>query len=93
MLCSVSSWDFRNVVLTTFIHRAKTICDSECLSNEIRHLRKTFKQNGHNAAAFNRPMNKKHKITTEKERPVGVASLPVQQSTSYKISRLLGKLI
>jgi hypothetical protein len=36
-------------------------------------------------------MNKKHKTTTEKERSIGVASLPFQHSKSYKISRLIGK--
>jgi hypothetical protein len=39
---------------------------------------------------FSRAMNMKYK-RTEKSRPVGVASLPLQQSASRKISRLLGK--
>jgi hypothetical protein len=82
----------KHAVLTTVINHAKAICDTESVSDKIRHLRKTFRQNGYNAAAFSRAMNKKHKTAAEKERLVGVASLPFRQSTSYKISRLLGKL-
>jgi hypothetical protein len=33
----------------------------------------------------------KKKTTTEKEKPIGVAILPFQHTTSYKISRLLRK--
>jgi hypothetical protein len=61
------------------------------LSDEIQHLRKTFRQKGYNATAFSRAINKKHMTTTEKQRSIGVGPLPFQQSTSYKISRLLQK--
>lgn len=48
-------------MLSTLINRAKIARGTECLSDEIRHLRKTLRQNGYNAAAFSRVMNKKHK--------------------------------
>jgi hypothetical protein len=73
------------------INHAKTTCDTECFSNKTWHLRKTFKQNWYNGTAFNRAMNKKREKKTEKPRPIGLDSLPFQQSTSYKIGRLLRK--
>jgi hypothetical protein len=67
------------------------MCETECLNDVIQHLRRTFRQKRYNTAAFNRAMHKKHKRTTQKERLTAVASLPLQQSTSYENNRLLGK--
>jgi hypothetical protein len=74
----------KHAVLTTLINRAKTMCDTERNPTS----RKTF--SWYNAAAFNRAMNKKQK-NYRKKRPVGIVSLPFQQSGSYKSSKLLGK--
>jgi hypothetical protein len=49
-------------------------------------------QKGYNAAAFSRAMNEEHKMTAEKRRPIGVASLQFQLRNPFKFKRLLEKL-
>jgi hypothetical protein len=75
--------------LTALINHPGTICDTECLGDWIWHLWETFRE-WVNAEDFNGTMDQKCK-KAQKERPIRVVTSSFQQTTSYKISRLLGK--
>jgi hypothetical protein len=79
--------------MRTLIHRAKVICDTESLQEELNHLIKTFKKNGYNNKDINRAFITKTKQETEtaKDKPIGTALLPYLSATSHKIGRLLAR--
>jgi hypothetical protein len=75
------------------VHRAKTICDTESLGEELQHLKKTLRKNGYSERDNSHALNSKIKQKGNKEKPTATALLPYQQSTSNKIRRLLTKYI
>jgi hypothetical protein len=72
-------------------HRAKTICDTESIGEELQHLKKTFSKNGYSDRDISHALNSKRKQKENNEKPTSTALLPHQQSTSNKFSRLLSK--
>jgi hypothetical protein len=63
---------------------------AEYLSDEIRHLSRSIKQDTPNAVAFNRVMHKTQKKDM-KRKQIGAGTLRSQQSTSCKNDKLLEK--
>jgi hypothetical protein len=53
----------KHAVLTTLIHWAKIICDTESLNEENWYLGEVFRHNGYNRADFNRAMYYENNIT------------------------------
>ncbi|XP_046404093.1 uncharacterized protein LOC124169501 [Ischnura elegans] len=81
-------------VMSTLIHRAKSICDSESLPKELLHLKKTFRQNGHNGRDISKALKRaftNHNTATkeEGEKPIAFAGLPFVSTVSCKIARIL----
>jgi hypothetical protein len=78
----------KHALLTKLITHAKTICDTRCLSNETWHSK-----NIQTESVECHSLQHSHKYKTEKNwrnRLIRVASLPFEQLTSYKISKLSG---
>ncbi|XP_046394991.1 uncharacterized protein LOC124162482 [Ischnura elegans] len=80
--------------MSTLIHRAKSICDSESLPEELLHLKKTLRQNGHNGRDISKALKRaftNHKTATkeEGEKPLAFAGLPFVSTVSCKIARIL----
>jgi hypothetical protein len=82
----------KHAVLASLINWAKTVYDTESLNSEIQHI-KVFRHNGYSRADFNRAVYHENKTTAgkEKAKATGVVILPFQHTTSYRISRLLGR--
>jgi hypothetical protein len=57
----------KHVVFTTLMNRAKTVCDTESLNSEIRHLKEVFRNNSYNRADLNRATHHDEKATVGKE--------------------------
>ena len=85
----------RRSVLSTLFHRARAISDSDCLAQEINHLKKTFRQNGYNkgeiSSALRRAFSDRESAREDEERqePEARAGIPYVSTVSGKISRIL----
>jgi hypothetical protein len=51
----------KNGVLRTLVQRAKTICDTESIGEELQHLKKTFRKNGYSERVVSHALNSKRK--------------------------------
>ncbi|XP_071439029.1 uncharacterized protein [Hetaerina americana] len=82
-------------VLSTLLHRAKTISDAENLGKELEHLKTTFRRNGHKERDINlalkRTFEKPERMKDEGERPIARACIPFVSTISNKIGRILQK--
>jgi hypothetical protein len=82
----------KQVVLSTLVHRAKAICDSNSLPQELKFLRDTFQNNSYSKWqilwALNPPKRAPPQCT---EGPTSVAFLPIVNTTFKHISRVLSK--
>jgi hypothetical protein len=78
-------------VLTSLIQCAWKLCDTDSLDEEIEHLKKMFQKNYYSNHSIRQALHKKDKPWPQQRKPTGVARLPYQGATSYKVSRLLSK--
>jgi hypothetical protein len=82
-------------VLTTLLHRARSIADEENLPKELDHLQKTFQENGFSRREVNQALRKAPEELAPKrtleEEPIAKACIPYVSTISGKLSRILGR--
>ena len=86
----------KNAVLCSLIHRAKRISDKDNLKGELKHLKKTFIDNGYShfqvQKAHKRAFRPDKEDGPDEERPpASKAILPYVSTVSGTISRILSK--
>jgi hypothetical protein len=85
----------RRGVISTLLHRARSIANEESLPAEINHLKTTFRQNGYSekdiTSALKRTFSDRKDAPVDDNKPIANACLPYVSTISGKISRILGK--
>jgi hypothetical protein len=81
----------KQAVLSTLVHRAKSLCDPESLHGELDFLRTTFRHNAYSDRQTRRALNPPEKVAPLPEKSSSVAFLPYVNKTFNRISRLLSK--
>jgi hypothetical protein len=80
----------KQVVLSTLIHRARSLCDEDSLQAELVFLRDVFKQNGYSDQQIHRTLNRRPHLDQPDE-PNSVAFLPFVGTILNHISRVLAQ--
>ena len=80
----------KNSVLSSLVHRAKTLCDQESLVPELTFLTNVFKQNGYSHQQI-RAIKLATRNNKTKNKPTSTAYLPYTQTTYGRPSRMLAK--
>jgi hypothetical protein len=83
----------KQAVLSTLVHRARSLCDQESLHGELEFLRTTFRKNDYSDRQIRRPLNPPARVASTPEKPESVAFLPYVGTTFNRISRLLSRHI
>jgi hypothetical protein len=80
----------KHSVLSSLIHRVKTLCNQESLTPELTLLSNVFKQNGysHQQIRAIKPVTGAKKT---EDKPTSTAYLPYTQTTYSRLSRMLAK--
>ncbi|XP_046389267.1 uncharacterized protein LOC124158128 [Ischnura elegans] len=86
----------KNAVLSSLIHRAIKISDEDNLQGELKHLKKTFIDNGYSQFQVHRALKSafrqdKGDKPDEERPPASEAILPYVSTVSGKIARILSK--
>jgi hypothetical protein len=81
----------KQAVLSTLVHRARSLCDQESLHSELEFLRTTFRQNGYSDQQIRRALNKPARVASTPDKPDSIAFLPYVGTTFNLISRLLSR--
>jgi hypothetical protein len=66
----------KQAVLSTLVHRARSLCDQESLHSELEFLRTAFRQNGYSNRQIRRALNSPARVAPTPEKPDSVAVLP-----------------
>jgi hypothetical protein len=78
-------------VLTSLIHRARTLCDKDSLPQELEFLTTIFKNNGYSQQQVKHAMKPTIQTNKNEEKPASTAYLPYTQTTFGWLSRMLAK--
>jgi hypothetical protein len=82
----------KQAVLFTLVHRAKAICDSNSLPQELKFLHKTFRDNGYSEWQILHALSPPKRAPPQRrEDPASVAFLPFVGTVFNRISRVLSK--
>jgi hypothetical protein len=81
----------KQTVLSTLIHRARTLCDEDSLQAEFMFLRDVFKQNGYNERQIHRALNRRPHLDQPDKEWNSFAFLPFLRTVSNRISRVLAR--
>jgi hypothetical protein len=81
----------KRAVLSTLVHRARSLCDQESLHGELEFLRTTFRQNGYSDRQIRQALNPPTRVASTPEKPDSVAFLPYVGTTFNRISGLLSR--
>jgi hypothetical protein len=81
----------KQVVLSTLIHRGKSLCDEDGLQAELVFLREVFKQNGYNRKKTHRALNHCSHAGQPENKPNSVSFLPFVGSVFNRINRVLAR--
>src|SRR5215475_9299218 len=81
----------KNSVLTSLIHRAKTLCDQNSLPHELEFLTSVFKMNGYSQHHIRRAMIPTTPASKTEEKPTAITYLPYVHTTFSRLSRMLAK--
>jgi len=76
-------------ILTSLIHRARSLCDQESLPSELEFLTTVFKNNGYNQPLIERALLPWRIAIKNKIKPTATALLPYTQTTFGRLSRML----
>ncbi|XP_071453466.1 uncharacterized protein [Hetaerina americana] len=84
----------RDAVLSSLTHRAKAVADKESLPADIKHLKKTFLQNGYGERQILLALRRaeeegRRRVEGTDKKPLATACLPYVSTVSGKISRIL----
>jgi hypothetical protein len=77
------------VVLSTLIHRARSLCDEDSLQAELVFLRDVFKQNGYNDRQIHRALNRRPHLPQPDNKPNAASFLSFVRTIFNHISRVL----
>ena len=81
----------KHSVLSSLVHRAKTLCDQESLAPELTFLTNVFKQNGYSHQQIQRAIKPATRTNKTEDKPTSTAYLPYTQTTCGRLSRMLAK--
>jgi hypothetical protein len=81
----------KHSVLTSLVHRAKTLCDQDSLPQEMEFLTTVFKMNGYSTQQIRRAMVPTTPTSKNEDKPTANAYLPYTQTTFGRLSRMLAK--
>jgi hypothetical protein len=81
----------KQAVLSTMVHRARSLCDQDSLHGELEFLRTTIRQNSYSDQQIRRALNPPARGAPTLEKPALVAFLPYVSMTFNHISRLLSR--
>ena len=76
-------------VLTSLIHRARSLCDEESLPQDLEFLSLVFKNNGYNQRQIQRALLPRTLANKNNDKPTSIAYLPYTQTTFGRLSRML----
>jgi len=79
----------KHSVLSSLVHRAKTLCDQENLAPELTFLTNVFKQNGYSHQQIQRAIEPATLTNKTEDKPMSTAYLPYTQTTYGRLSRML----
>jgi hypothetical protein len=79
-------------VLSSLIHRARSLCDQESLAQELQFLATVFENNGYSPQHIRRAINQEKRATKPKEKFTATAYIPYTTTTYNRLSRMLAKL-
>jgi hypothetical protein len=78
-------------VLASLIHRAKSLCDENSLTQELEFLTTVFKDNGYSPQQIRRAMEQATRTAKTNDKPTLTAYIPYTQTTYGRLSRMLAK--
>jgi hypothetical protein len=81
----------KQAVLSTLIHRARALCDVECLQAELVLLKDVFKENGYNDRQIYRALNRRQHLPQPDNEPKAIAFFPFVGTVFNRISRVLAR--
>jgi hypothetical protein len=81
----------KHSVLSSLIHRAKTLCDQDSLTQELDFLTTVFKNNGYSHQQIRRAMQPAKRTDKNKDKPTATAYIPYTSTTYGRLSRMLAK--
>jgi hypothetical protein len=79
------------VVLSTLIHRARSLCDEDSLQAELVFLKDVFRENGYNDRQIHRAFNRRPLLPEPDNKLHSVAFLPFVGTVFNRISRVLAR--
>jgi hypothetical protein len=81
----------KHSVLASLIHRAKTLCDQDSLTQEQEFLTTVFKDNGYSPQQIRRATEPATRIAKANDKLASNAYIPFTQTTYGGLSRMLAK--
>jgi len=81
----------KQTVLASLIHRAKSLCDQDSLTQKLVFLTTVFKDNGYSPQQIRRGMQPVTRTTKTNDKPTSTAYIPYTQTTYGRLSRMLAK--
>ena len=81
----------KHSVLSSLVHRAKSLCDQDSLAPELTFLTNVFKQNSYSHQHKQRAMKPATRTNKTEDKPTVTAFLPYTQTTDGRLSRMLAK--
>jgi hypothetical protein len=78
-------------VLASLIHRAKTLCDQDSLTQELELLTIVFNENGYSHQQIRRAMEPATRTAKTNDKPTSTAYIPYTPTTYGRLSRMLAK--
>jgi len=81
----------KHSVLSSLVHRAKTLCDQESLAPELTFLTNVFKQNDYRHQQIKQAIKPATRTNKTEDKPTSTAYLPYTQTTYGRLSRMLAK--
>jgi hypothetical protein len=78
-------------VLSTLMHRARSLCDQDSLHAELVFLRDVFRHNGYSDRQINRVLDRRPNISKTDDNHDSVAFLPYVGTIFNRISRALSR--
>jgi hypothetical protein len=78
-------------MLSSLVHRARSLCDQESLAQEL-HFLTTVYENRYSPQHIRRAMNHEKRSTKPKEKFTATAYIPYTTTTYNRLGRMLAKL-
>jgi hypothetical protein len=81
----------KQAMLSTLIHRTRSLCDEDSLQAELVFLKDFFRENGYNDRQIHRALSRRLHLPQPDSKPHSVTFLPVVGTVFNRISRVLAR--